>query len=180
MKMAPQLGPRNLVYEDPFRKIFRQDADFSSFSKTYFVCEAGARVGVVAPRNGNILLVRQYRLLLGDLSWEIPGGAVAAGETPEQAAVRECAEEAGVACRELVPLVRYFPGMDAYLNPTYVYQAVGFDKLGSFRPDGREVVERAWVPLADCLDMIRKAEMICALSVIGVLAYADKMAVGRQ
>lgn len=46
-------------------------------------------------------------------SWEIPGGVVEVGESPREAAVRECAEELGVdldlrepACVHYAPMVR--------------------------------------------------------------------------
>ena len=38
------------------------------------------------------MLVRQYRYLVNQLAWELPGGKVDEGETPEQAAVREAIE----------------------------------------------------------------------------------------
>ena len=78
-KPLPHIGHRNLVYEDKNRQIYQVVADFGSFSKEYLVIESGQRVGVLVLRDGAVLLVRQYRLLLGDLSWEIPGGGVADG-----------------------------------------------------------------------------------------------------
>lgn len=46
-------------------------------------------------RDGQVLMVRR-RVSEGSLSWQFPAGAVEAGETSEQAAVREAAEETGV------------------------------------------------------------------------------------
>ncbi len=47
-------------------------------------------VGVAIVRDGRVLAARRT----GD-GWELPGGKVEPGETPEQAAVREIAEELG-------------------------------------------------------------------------------------
>lgn len=44
---------------------------------------------------GRVLMVRR-RVKEGELSWQFPAGEVEAGETPEQAAVRETSEEVGL------------------------------------------------------------------------------------
>lgn len=46
-------------------------------------------------RDGRVLMVRR-RIKEGELMWQFPAGAVEPGETPEQAAVRETAEETGL------------------------------------------------------------------------------------
>jgi 8-oxo-dGTP diphosphatase len=45
--------------------------------------------------DGQVLLVRR-RVAEGELSWQFPAGEVEPGETPEDAAVREAAEETGL------------------------------------------------------------------------------------
>jgi 8-oxo-dGTP diphosphatase len=45
--------------------------------------------------DGRVLMVRR-RVKEGELSWQFPAGAIEAGETPEQAAVRETLEETGL------------------------------------------------------------------------------------
>jgi 8-oxo-dGTP diphosphatase len=49
----------------------------------------------VIVRDARVLLVRR-RVAEGSLSWQFPAGAVEPGETAEQAAVRETAEETGL------------------------------------------------------------------------------------
>ena len=44
---------------------------------------------------GNVYLVRQYRHPIGDELLEAPAGCMEAGETPEEAALRELREETG-------------------------------------------------------------------------------------
>ena len=43
-----------------------------------------------------IVLLRQYRYPIGDFLYELPAGLIDAGETPEEAAVREMKEETGL------------------------------------------------------------------------------------
>lgn len=59
---------------------------------------------------GSILLVRQYRLLIDRVSFEVPGGAIDEGETPEQAAIRECFEDTGVRRVNTRPLLSFHMG----------------------------------------------------------------------
>ncbi len=52
-------------------------------------------VALVAPGGAVLMQRRAFRGVHGGL-WEFPGGKVEPGETPEQAAVREIAEELGI------------------------------------------------------------------------------------
>src|SRR5215218_7673669 len=47
------------------------------------------------PEPGHLILIRQYRYAVNRWLWELPAGSVDKGETPEQAAARECHEEIG-------------------------------------------------------------------------------------
>ena len=175
----PCLGPRQLVYENRFQRVYRVDADFGSFVKDYYVTDTGERAGIVAVRNGAVLLVRQYRLIIDGLSWEIPGGKIDEGEQPREAAVRECLEETGVRCLDPRPLVFYHAGLDARHNPTHIfYSHDTADGLELHRVDSREVTESTWVPLANCVDMIFKGDIVDSFSIVGLLAYQTALSSG--
>lgn len=45
--------------------------------------------------NGRVLMVRR-RVKEGELSWQFPAGGIEAGESPQEAAVRETLEETGL------------------------------------------------------------------------------------
>jgi 8-oxo-dGTP pyrophosphatase MutT (NUDIX family) len=168
----PQVGPRTLVYENPYQKIFRVEAHFGQFSKEYYVLATGRKAGVVVVRGGQVLLVRQYRLLIDRISWEIPGGKVDEHETPAEAAVRECFEESGIECANLRPLLFYQPGLDTSDNPTHLYYTDTFaETTGSHHFHSGEVSGVEWVPLSRCFDMIGRRDIVDSFSIVALLAY---------
>src|SRR6266850_8178004 len=116
----PRIGPRELVYQNPFQSIHKVSVAFEDFKKDIFVNSFGQRAGLVLVKGGQVLLVRQYRLLVNGLAWEIPGGKVDSAETPEQAARREALEETCLLCGAVTPLLYFHPGLDTHDNPTFV------------------------------------------------------------
>ncbi|WP_055693706.1 NUDIX hydrolase [Streptomyces prasinopilosus] len=57
----------------------------------------------VVVSDGRLLMIRRSERE-GDLLWALPGGAIEAGETPEEAAVRETVEETGLVVAAVKPL----------------------------------------------------------------------------
>ena len=172
---VPQIGEKQVVYENRYQRIYCVTADFGSFMKEYFVMETGQRSGVVVVHEGSVLLVRQYRLLIGRLSYEIPGGKIDDGETPETSAVRECLEETGVHCRNLRPLLFFHPGLDALHNPTYLFHTNEFVETSSEKIHTDEIEQHVWIPLTSCIEMVFNKEIIDSFSIIGLLAYHNLM-----
>lgn len=173
--MKKTATPPRLDYSNRFMDVRHTRADFGAFSKDYYVVDLGPRAGIVALREGCVLLTRQYRFLIDDYSWEIPGGRVDAGESPEVAAVRECVEETGIRCNELKPLVVYYPGLDNFDNRTTLFCSEKVEVAAPFVADDAEVVEIRWIPVDNCLDMIFRGEILDALTVTGLLAYQTRM-----
>ena len=169
MRKKSSTAPK-LDYRNRFMEVHHSKADFGTFQKDYFVVDLGPRAGIVAMRDGCVLLTRQYRFLIDDYTWEIPGGRVDAGESPETAAVRECIEETGVRCEGLVPLVTYYPGLDNFNNRTTLFRSAQVEVVAPFVPNEAEVVEIRWIPLEECLGMVFSGAILDALTVAGLLA----------
>lgn len=169
--IKPKLGSPKVVYRNRFQTITHREADFGAFRKEYFVNDTGRRVGVIVEGPEGILLTRQYRLLIDDLSWEIPGGRMEENEDAEAAARRECAEETGVQCLSLHPLIQFHPGLDTYHNPTQVFFSREFEIEAAHVPDPQEVAEKHWVRLEQCFEMIKRGEIKDSLSLISLFAY---------
>ena len=90
----------------------------------------------------------------GRLEWCLPKGHIEAGETPEQAAVREVAEETGIesAIIQSLGVIDYwFTGDDRRIHKVvhhYLLEATGGDITTDNDPD-HEAELAEWIPIAD-------------------------------
>ena len=164
--LPKSIKSHGLVYSDNFKRIERITAKFDSFNKEYFVSDFGEKSAVLVICDKNILLVRQYRLLINGLSFEVPGGKVDDGETPESSAVRECMEETGVMISNLKPLIEYDPDLEYTKNHTYVFYSEEVEKKNLTKK-----IDYEWVPFHKCLKMIKTGVITDSLSIIAIMAY---------
>lgn len=168
---ARRIGRRRAVHRNPFGTVYAVHAEFDGFAKDYYVVDFGPRAGVVAVRDGRVLLTAQYRFLVDGVVWEIPGGRVDEGESAAAAAQRECLEETGFLCSDLRPLVSYRPGLDNVENLTTVFYSESVQARRAFAPDPSEVLAVAWLPLTECVSMVLEGQITDSLTLSALLAY---------
>lgn len=159
------------IHENPFSKVVLYNVDFYKFKKDYYVTYFGPRVGVVVVKDGNILLVKQYRFIINRDSLEIPGGAVEKNETPDEAVKRELYEEAGVVCIKIRKLATFYPGLDNVDNLTTVFLCDDFEIAENFCSSEEETTESVWMPIRQCIDEILSGKQIDSLTIIGIMCY---------
>ena len=125
--------------------------------------------GVVAIQSGRVCLVRQYRVVLGRVTLEIPAGKLEAGEQGESCAARELVEETGLRAEKLVHLATVLGSPGFTDEHTEVFLAQGLSQ-GTSRPDEGEVVRVVWIPLDEVLRAISAGLIQDGKTVAGVLA----------
>jgi ADP-ribose pyrophosphatase len=109
----------------------------------YYVVKPADYVAVLASTaQGRVLLVRQFRPVLGLETLELPSGHLENGETPEEAARRELAEETGYEAEEFELLGTLHPDVGRLGNKLWCYYAPGASKIRSpvQREEGVEAV----------------------------------------
>ena len=97
-------------------------------------------VAAVVVHDGRVLLVRR-RIAEGDLSWQFPAGVQEPGETPQQTAVREVAEEVGLT---VVPVAVLGERRHPTTGRHIVYVACGTETAAARVRDADELAELAW------------------------------------
>jgi ADP-ribose pyrophosphatase len=113
--------------------------------------------------DGRVILIRQYRASIGREMWEIPAGSVDPGETPDQAAARECEEEIG-----LVPgRIERIRGL--YPTPGFCDEELIFYRVSDLRapapdsphrPDADEDITSKAVAIDEARAMVTRGEII--------------------
>ena len=83
-----------------------------------------------------ILLQRQYRYPVRSWQWELPGGFVDPGETPEEAAARELKEETGYTVKALHSLGAFYPSFGSTNEKIWLFAAECGDSGDTDREPG--------------------------------------------
>jgi ADP-ribose pyrophosphatase len=121
------------------------------------------------PEPGHVILIKQYRYAVNAFLWELPAGSVDEGESPEQAARRECHEEIGKVPATVVRLGSMYP------TPGYCDEEMVFFRLSNLEEpteqaaaDEDEDIEAQTFELRQARDMIRRGEITDMKTVVGL------------
>ncbi len=138
----------------------------------FFVLSTRDWINVVAlTKDRKVVMVSQYRHGSGEVSLEIPGGAVDTGEPAEEAAKRELREETGYESSQWHFLGSVRPNPAILSNTCYLYLALDAERTSELDLDEAEELEVSLHELKDVPAMIRDGRIRHSLVVTAFYFY---------
>ncbi len=127
-------------------------------------------VCVLAVQDGKVLGVEQPRPVVGATTWELPAGIIDPGETPEQTALRELAEETQLT-GDLAFLTNFWS------SPGFTDEHTTLFTVSNLRPsagvpDDSEEITVSWRDLEELRAELLAGRLVTSASTAAGLMYA--------
>lgn len=132
------------------------------------VIHPGGVCVVPLTKEGEVIMVRQFRYAFGEPLLEIPAGKLEAGEDHRSAGLRELREETGADCESFEYLGVCYPSVAYLTEKIHMYLARGLD-FGEASPDEGEFLDVIKVPLDEAVKMVIDGEIPDAKTQIALL-----------
>ena len=172
------LESRSTVYEG---RIFTLDVDRVRLPSGHtvnmeIVRHPGSVVMLPVPRDGEIILIRQYRYTIDRWIWELPAGSLKRGEDPAAAAARECEEEIGLVPQRVERLRSFYP------TPGFCDEEMIFFRCSEFttpsadstaRKDDDEDLEPRTFTVAEARDLLMRGEIVDLKTAVGLTLFVE-------
>ena len=175
------IKPWKVLETSYFRPRFRIDkcelGNGKLLDATIFEFRSWANV-VALTKNGEVVLIQQYRHGAGDVLWEFPGGVVEDEEHPLEGAKRELLEETGYTASKWIEVARLYPNPALQTNTLYCYLAMDAERVAEQFLDGGEDIDVHPLPFDDLVAMAKGGGFPNALMtavLFSVLAYLGRI-----
>ena len=166
------------LYETPYF-VLRSDRlrlPGGAIKDPYYVLER-PNAAIIFPltREGEVVLVRQYRPPLERMELGLPAGLVEEGEKPEAAARRELLEETGYSGGEWELLGTLASSPSLKDNWAYLFLARDVEESAAPDPDEHELIEVAEVAVEDLPGLIREGEIVSSSGVAAIMLALERL-----
>ncbi|MBI5217280.1 MAG: NUDIX hydrolase [Ignavibacteriae bacterium] len=171
--MNLKLLKRNLIHQGRVFNTIVDDVEYpSGRTSIREVAEhPGGAVALAMFPDRKIILIKQHRYPIDKFLWELPAGKLEKGEEPLACVKRELEEESGYSASEWKKITTIYTTPGFCDEQLHLYLATNLTKL----PDGRRLEEGEQtmtmeiVPLEQAVDMIHRAEIVDAKTIIAIL-----------
>ena len=138
----------------------------------YWVLEFPDWVNVIAiTKEGDMVMVRQYRHALGVTEFEICAAVIEEGEEPLVAAKRELLEETGYAGGEWTEYMTICANPSNHTNLAHTFLAIGVERVSEQQLDATEELTYRVIPQKEVFAMLQRGEMLQALMAAPLWKY---------
>ncbi len=118
---------------------------------------------------GNVLLVKQYRYPMHEVTLEIPAGKLEPGENHSECGLRELREEAGVTCGKYTYLGKLYPTPAYDTEVIHMYLAEKLSGKSDQNLDDGEFLDVTELPLNEVVEMVMDGKIPDAKTQIAIL-----------
>ncbi|MEM6429447.1 MAG: NUDIX hydrolase [Deinococcota bacterium] len=154
---------RDVLYQGAILDLIKLDDHWEVIEHQHAVC-------VLVVEGLEVLGVEQPRPALGVKTWELPAGLIDPGETPEQAARRELAEETQHGGDlELITQVYSSPGFCT--EKVYIFEAQNISHADG-QPEASEDITVVWRNVHEAWQLIQDGHLVTSAHTALALSYA--------
>ena len=149
------------IYKGKILHVKRDEIELPNGKRSFReYAEHGGAVAIFPlTKEGEVVLVRQYRYAHGRVFLEIPAGKLdRADEEPFAAAVRELREEVGARAGRVTPLGVLVPSCAILTERIHMFLAEDLT-FGDCAPDEDELLEVVRMPLSSLVKMVMRGEI---------------------
>jgi len=158
-------------------RVFSVRTDTSTSPRTgknhnFYIIESNDWVNIIPlTADHEVVMIRQYRHGSKEVTLEIPGGLVEAGDTPKKAATRELLEETGYRAKRWTKIGVVNPNPALFNNRCYTFLAQDIQKVSGPSPDQTEDIEVVRIPLRKIPGLIAKGKIDHAMVITAFTHY---------
>ncbi len=165
------------VFDGCLLHVFKDDIELPNGNKAVreWIKHPGASAVIPLLPNGQIILVRQYRYPVAQVTLEVPAGKLdKEGEDPLECAKRELSEETGYTAEKIWKLTTIATTVGFSNEFIHLYAATDL-KSGRQHTDDDEFINVVKMPLSDAVKLVEDGKIIDCKSIISILMLAKQI-----
>ncbi len=108
--------------------------------------------------NHDIMLIKQFRYPMGQIFYEVPAGKIDPNEAPDDTALRELKEEAGLHCNQLHYIGHFYPAIGYADEVIHIYAGLDLRYVQT-KMDDDEFLINSRISFTEAMDMISSGEI---------------------
>jgi ADP-ribose pyrophosphatase len=176
-KLIEKTVKKNMTHKGKILELFCDDVKLPNgeFSTREYVNHRGAAAVLPFLDKTTIVLVKQFRYVINQVTYEIPAGKIDKDETPLKCAVRELEEETGFRAENCKDFASFYPSCG--VSNEIVHLFLAFDlKKGTPKADKDEFVSKEIVDFKNAIKMVKKGQIRDAKTIIALFYFKELFA----
>lgn len=162
---------RTVIYDGKIMQVTREEVELENGEHAYreVVYHHGG-VCILAIKNHQILLVKQFRYPNRIETLEIPAGKLEANENPKDCAFRELEEETNNRARGMKFIMKVLPSPGYTSEWLYLYEAIDFEEVDdALEDDEDEFIDIVKLDIDEAYQKVLNGEIVDAKTVIAIM-----------
>ena len=167
---------RTLIYDGKIMQVTREEVELENGVHAYreVVYHHGG-VCILAVKEHQIILVKQFRYPNRIQTIEVPAGKLEKDEDPQDCAFRELEEETNNRARDMKFIMKVLPSPGYTSEWLYLYEAIDFEEVNdALAGDDDEFIDIIKMDIDEAYQKVLDGEIVDAKTVIAIMYAYQK------